>query len=351
MIYTSTDGFTRISRGADKGGYYHELFLQHRQYLVYRIQRMKVKGSGTRAAANPDQEPNFYAMTYMRDIPYPTGSSSSAGDLPKLNPQLVAAANKHANNDANANKKGKATTTKAGQPSSEADAILDDDMLFEPLPVGITPVGRSSYRQVSMTSGDLMDSHSSLDSFNLDAVEGDDDVMAGVTDDIDLDLSMLEDLLADEPSDNMREENDSTQALAPSPTVSSNPKVEPTPMAVPPPLMSHAAAARYNASFALAEPVAAAPAAPSSTIPAVSNFDSCEISFLQSLFAAEAATAMPMTPIKVAAAAKFAAAGNSTAIVKNPMDAAANAQADYRNNAATNGGRSRFQNTRAARTA
>ena len=32
-------------------------------------------------------------------------------------------------------------------------------------------------------------------------------------------------------------------------------------------------------------------------------------------------------------------------------DATANAQADYRNNAATNGGRSRFQNTRAARTA
>ena len=352
MIYTSTDGFTRISRGADKGGYYHELFLQHRQYLVYRIQRMKVKGSGTRAAANPDQEPNFYAMTYMRDIPFPTGNSSSAGDLPKLNPQLVAAANKQANNDANANKKRK--TTKAGQPTSEADAILDDDMLFEPLPVGITPVGRSSHRQVSMTSGDLMDSHSSLDSFNLDAVEGDDDVMAGVTDDIDLDLSMLEDLLADEPSDNMREENDSTQAVAPSPTVSSGPKVEPTPMAVPPPFMSHAAAARYNASFARAEPVAAAPvapAAPSTNIPAVSNFDTNEITFLQSLFAAEVTTAMPMSPIKVAAAAKFAAAGNSTTIMKNPMDAAANAQADYRNNVATNGGRSRFQNTRAARTA
>ena len=180
--------------------------------------------------------------------------------------------------------------------------------------------------------------------------------MVGVTDDIDLDLSMLEDLLADDPSDNMREENDSTQAVAPSPTVSSGPKVEPTPMAVPPPLMSHAAAARYNASFARAEPVAAAPAvaapaAPSTNIPAVSNFDTNEITFLQSLFAAEVATAMPMSPIKVAAAAKFAAAGNSTAIMKNPMDAAANAQADYRNNVATNGGRSRFQNTRAARTA
>lgn len=347
-------GFTRISRGADKGGYYHELFLQHRQYLVYRIQRMKVKGSGTRAAANPDQEPNFYAMTYMRDIPFPTGNSSSASSLPELNPQLVASAHKQANNNNdkdNANKKREATTTKAGQPTSEADDILDDDMLFEPLPVGITPVARSTHRQVSMTSGDLMDSHSSLDSFNLDAVECGDDVMAGVADDIDLDLSMLEDLLADEPSDYMREENDSTKAVAPSPTVSFAPKVEPTPMAVPPPLMSHAAAARYNAAFARAEPVAAAPtfAAPPPSAPAVSNFDTSEITFLQSLFAAEAVSAMPMSPIKVAAAAKFAAAGNST--TKTHMDASANAQADYRNNVATNGGRSRFQNTRAARTA
>ena len=354
LIHTSTDGFTRISRGADKGGYYHELFLQHRQYLVYRIQRMKVKGSGTRAAANPDQEPNFYAMTYMRDIPFPTGNSSSASSLPELNPQLVASAHKQANNNNdkdNANKKREATTTKAGQPTSEADDILDDDMLFEPLPVGITPVARSTHRQVSMTSGDLMDSHSSLDSFNLDAVECGDDVMAGVADDIDLDLSMLEDLLADEPSDYMREENDSTKAVAPSPTVSFAPKVEPTPMAVPPPLMSHAAAARYNAAFARAEPVAAAPtfAAPPPSAPAVSNFDTSEITFLQSLFAAEAVSAMPMSPIKVAAAAKFAAAGNST--TKTHMDASANAQADYRNNVATNGGRSRFQNTRAARTA
>ena len=338
------DGFTRISRGADKGGYYHELFLQNRQYLVYRIQRMKVKGSGTRAAANPDKEPNFYAMSYMHDIPFPTGSSSSASNLPGLNPQLVASAKKA--NVENC-KDTTLSATKAGQLTSEADTIVEDDMLFEPLPVDISPAARSSHRQVSMTSGDLMDSHSSLDSFNLDdAIEGDDDVMAEVTDDIDLDLSMLEDLLADEPS-NGREENVSTKAVAPSPTVSSAPTAEPTPLAVPPPLMSHAAAARYNASFARAEPVAA----PSTSAQAISHFDTREILFLQSLFVAEASTAMPMSPIKVAAAAKMASNCNSTTITKTPMDAVASAQADYRNNSATNGGRSRFQNTRAARTA
>ena len=349
-FYTCTDGFTRISRGADKGGYYHELFLQHREFLIYRIQRMKVKGSGTRAAANPDQEPNFYSMTYMRDIPFPTESSSGADHLPKLNPKLVAAANKLSNNSANRNaiQKRKAATPNAGQSTSDVDAILDDDALFEPNPVSISPAARSTHRQVSMTSGDLMDSHSSLDSFNFDTVDGDDDIMADVTDNLDLDLSELEDLLADEPSGVVREENDSTQAVAPSPPVSSGPRFEPRPMAVPPPLMSHAAAARYNASFATST------AAFSTAIPAMPSFDNSEINFLHSLFADEAAVAaVPMSPIKIAAAAKMASAGTSTCTttMKNPMDAAANAQADYRNNVATNGGRSHFQNTRAARTA
>lgn len=348
-LYTFADGFTRISRGADKGGYYHELFLQHREFLIYRIQRMKVKGSGTRAAANPDQEPNFYAMAKMRDIPFPTESSNGADNLPKLNPKLVAAAHKMSNNS-NTNQKRKAATRtpNAGQSTSDIDAILDDNMLLEPNPVSIFPAARSTHRQVSMTSGDLMDSHSSLDSFNFDTVDGDDDIMADVTDNLDLDLSELEDLLADEPSGVVREENDSTQAVAPSPLVSSGPRFEPRPMAVPPPLMSHAAAARYNASFATST------AASSTAIPAMPSFDNSEINFLHSLFADEAAVAaVPMSPIKIAAAAKMASAGTSTCTttMKNPMDAAANAQADYRNNVATNGGRSHFQNTRAARTA
>jgi hypothetical protein len=58
-------GFQRITRGPDKGGYYHELFLRNRAFLSHRIQRVKVKGTGVRARSNPDQEPDLWRMAWM----------------------------------------------------------------------------------------------------------------------------------------------------------------------------------------------------------------------------------------------------------------------------------------------
>jgi HSF-type DNA-binding len=55
-------GFHRLSSGLDKGGYYHELFIQGSPQLARHIQRHKVKGNGPRRPAQPDAEPNFYAM-------------------------------------------------------------------------------------------------------------------------------------------------------------------------------------------------------------------------------------------------------------------------------------------------
>ena len=55
-------GFLRLTKGPDKGGYYHELFLRDRLFLTHRIQRFRVKGNGVRARSNPNQEPNFYDM-------------------------------------------------------------------------------------------------------------------------------------------------------------------------------------------------------------------------------------------------------------------------------------------------
>ena len=55
-------GFCRLTQGPDKGGYYHELFLRGKTSLAYKIQRMKVKGTGVRARSNPNKEPNFYSM-------------------------------------------------------------------------------------------------------------------------------------------------------------------------------------------------------------------------------------------------------------------------------------------------
>ncbi len=58
-------GFNRITAGPDKGSYYHELFLRSKKILCRGIHRIKVKGTGTRMASNPEQEPNFYKMVSM----------------------------------------------------------------------------------------------------------------------------------------------------------------------------------------------------------------------------------------------------------------------------------------------
>ena len=57
-------GFRRLTRGSgiDAGGYYHELFLSGREFLVCRMARHAHRGQGHRAAAAPEQEPNFYRM-------------------------------------------------------------------------------------------------------------------------------------------------------------------------------------------------------------------------------------------------------------------------------------------------
>jgi HSF-type DNA-binding len=54
-------GFQRLTTGPDKNGYYHELFLRGRMDLVAQMHRIKVKGTGVRAKANPEEEPNLYA--------------------------------------------------------------------------------------------------------------------------------------------------------------------------------------------------------------------------------------------------------------------------------------------------
>ena len=58
-------GFSRITTGSDRGSYYHELFLRTKRILCRGIQRKKIKGTGTRMASNPEQEPNFYILESM----------------------------------------------------------------------------------------------------------------------------------------------------------------------------------------------------------------------------------------------------------------------------------------------
>lgn len=55
-------GFRRITQGPDAGAYYHEMFLQGRPALCYRMKRQKVKGTGHKQPADVNTEPNFYSM-------------------------------------------------------------------------------------------------------------------------------------------------------------------------------------------------------------------------------------------------------------------------------------------------
>jgi HSF-type DNA-binding len=86
-------GFQRLTRGRDRGGYYHELFIRDREFLAHSIHRMKVKGTGVRARSNPDQEPDFWGMEWIPrsgghrsnnhyDVATPPPSSSSAAKDP-----------------------------------------------------------------------------------------------------------------------------------------------------------------------------------------------------------------------------------------------------------------------------
>lgn len=58
-------GFCRLSRGKDAGAYYHELFLRGKGFLTKRMLRTKIKGTKFKAASNPDEEPDFYAMVSL----------------------------------------------------------------------------------------------------------------------------------------------------------------------------------------------------------------------------------------------------------------------------------------------
>jgi len=55
-------GFRRLGRGADAGSYYHELFLRGFPGLSRDIERVKIKGTGSKACTAPVEEPDFYGM-------------------------------------------------------------------------------------------------------------------------------------------------------------------------------------------------------------------------------------------------------------------------------------------------
>ena len=69
-------GFSRLTSGHDKGGYYHELFLRGKDQLCTTMIRMRIKGTRTKAASDPESEPNFYSMPPLSRTAFKPPSSN-----------------------------------------------------------------------------------------------------------------------------------------------------------------------------------------------------------------------------------------------------------------------------------
>eukprot|EP00816_Leptocylindrus_hargravesii_P004263 CAMPEP_0196808348 /NCGR_PEP_ID=MMETSP1362-20130617/8336_1 /TAXON_ID=163516 /ORGANISM="Leptocylindrus danicus, Strain CCMP1856" /LENGTH=323 /DNA_ID=CAMNT_0042182647 /DNA_START=28 /DNA_END=999 /DNA_ORIENTATION=- len=61
-------GFKRITKGPDSGSYYHQFFLRGMPNLVKKMTLVRIKGC-VRAAPNPRDEPDFYALASLRPLP------------------------------------------------------------------------------------------------------------------------------------------------------------------------------------------------------------------------------------------------------------------------------------------
>jgi len=71
-------GFTRLTAGKDKHGYFHPLFVRNDRSLAKKIERHKLKGTGTRKPGEPDKEPNFYSMPFLPASPRGASSHSES---------------------------------------------------------------------------------------------------------------------------------------------------------------------------------------------------------------------------------------------------------------------------------
>lgn len=68
-------GFCRLTAGPDARAYYHELFLRGMPFLCSKMTRVKIKGTGFKAASSPENEPDFYSMRPVLVTPPDSGAS------------------------------------------------------------------------------------------------------------------------------------------------------------------------------------------------------------------------------------------------------------------------------------
>ena len=87
-------GFRRLTTGTDRGGYYHEMFLPGRADLHKKLVRIRVKGTGFKAASSPATEPDFYSYqsciqegpSQMKTRPVDVTSRAETADIIAVSP-------------------------------------------------------------------------------------------------------------------------------------------------------------------------------------------------------------------------------------------------------------------------
>jgi hypothetical protein len=153
-------GFARITKGRDKGGYYHELFLRGKLFLANRIQRNKVKGTKIKAVTSPETEPDFYSMPFIVITSKAPGMVTTT--LTKDSPVLVPVVSSESLADVIKSSRVNAVDTSLKE-SDEASfegmpfhLVSDDQLVSSCLPVASFRSSRMSWvsDESSLASGD-----------------------------------------------------------------------------------------------------------------------------------------------------------------------------------------------------
>jgi len=78
-------GFRHLTIGMDRNAYYHEYFLKHKGFLCEHIRRTSIKGNGVKGKPNPNTEPKFYEMPFVKPDTCSENGNVSNTPMPPMN--------------------------------------------------------------------------------------------------------------------------------------------------------------------------------------------------------------------------------------------------------------------------
>ena len=149
-------GFSRMIKGPDAGGYYHECFLRGKPNLIGGMVRVKVKGGGNRPKPSEiaKTQPNFYAMPPI-DAEADGVAASNTGEKVVAKKKASKKSSKVANKKtaSPSEKKRKSKSKKASDSSSSPEVSPSREIIISPIPL-IEPDG---FEPIAIGSGVVED--------------------------------------------------------------------------------------------------------------------------------------------------------------------------------------------------